>query len=357
MFISHRDIGVVISAGETTKMYTLRVLQEGEMVTQGVAFQCKQTTYLQNLSTDLETAKVKAAKIGALMGLQLIDAMTTDRTLFEIERNTPEVTERLRVEREQKSEAKEQARRQERHDWVLGNIGPINQGYIDAGQFFMGKHAGRSIAQVVKFDPSYIEFLLSDVPSLEELGGFYTSIAQLQSDLIRKMDLVIEHKESNHVGAEKDKLVIDVTCTNKTGFASDYGWVDRYTCVDAEGNTFLIDYTGCAWEMEVFGEYQVRGTVKSHGDFREVKQTKLTRCKVITAEEAAQAVVKVKAPVSKKSTSTKGPSKKARAIEIYFEHGGTKSRGEIIEMFMEQLAMTKTGASTYYATAKKAVEA
>lgn len=57
-------------------------------------------------------------------------------------------------------------------------------------------------------------------------------------------------------------------------------------------------------------------------------------------------------PVTKKQPTG---SKKEQAIEL-FKVNKSKTRKEIIELFVEQLDMTPAGAATYYSTAKKTVE-
>jgi hypothetical protein len=48
-------------------------------------------------------------------------------------------------------------------------------------------------------------------------------------------------------------------------------------------------------------------------------------------------------------------SKKLRAERLYQEHS-SKGREMVIAMFMQELDMTKAGASTYYANCKKAFD-
>jgi len=49
-------------------------------------------------------------------------------------------------------------------------------------------------------------------------------------------------------------------------------------------------------------------------------------------------------------------SKQREALAIFANNRETKSRGEIIQMFMDDLNMTKAGANTYYCSTKKSYE-
>ena len=59
------------------------------------------------------------------------------------------------------------------------------------------------------------------------------------------------------------------------------------------------------------------------------------------------------APAKKAPAADKGPSKKERALAIYNEMSDKgHARKDIIAAFMDQLSMSKAGASTYYQNCK-----
>ena len=54
---------------------------------------------------------------------------------------------------------------------------------------------------------------------------------------------------------------------------------------DDSGNV-AIWFTS-AGDMEVGKTYRIKGTIKEHSEYKEIKQTILSRCKVIAEEKAA----------------------------------------------------------------------
>ena len=70
------------------------------------------------------------------------------------------------------------------------------------------------------------------------------------------------------------------------------------------------------------------------------------------AKMKAETKVKVAKPKKTRAPRGNGPSKKERALQIYREtiHFG---KNNVIEAFMEQLSMSKAGATTYFYNCKK----
>lgn len=92
---------------------------------------------------------------------------------------------------------------------------------------------------------------------------------------------------SQWVGQPKDKLELDVTIKGETVIDGYYGTTHLYTLTDPEGNVFKwFASTGQEWETGQ--QVRIRGTVKDHEEYREVRQTVLTRCKVIKEPQAAK---------------------------------------------------------------------
>lgn len=56
-----------------------------------------------------------------------------------------------------------------------------------------------------------------------------------------------------------------------------------YTFTDESGNVFIWKTTAIIWE-KTGSKIKLKGTIKAHGEFRNIKQTELMRCK-ITKEE------------------------------------------------------------------------
>ena len=79
------------------------------------------------------------------------------------------------------------------------------------------------------------------------------------------------------VGDKVDK--IKVTLIRKGGFESRFGYTNVLTFVDGEGHSFVW-FTSTNPIFEVNSKMYLSGTVKSHDEYKNVKNTVLTRCKL-----------------------------------------------------------------------------
>lgn len=91
--------------------------------------------------------------------------------------------------------------------------------------------------------------------------------------------------ESEYVGNVKDRLRLNLVCVAVNATA--YGRC--YTFADKEGNAFVWFTSTCCFVDEdaeatrfatVGSEVCLRGTVKAHKEYKGIKQTVLTRCRV-----------------------------------------------------------------------------
>lgn len=83
--------------------------------------------------------------------------------------------------------------------------------------------------------------------------------------------------KSEWVGNVKDRITVPVESFKcVTSWETDYGITRIYKILDASGNVFT-------WKTGTFleeGIKSITGTIKAHNEFRGVKQTELTRCRV-----------------------------------------------------------------------------
>lgn len=85
-------------------------------------------------------------------------------------------------------------------------------------------------------------------------------------------------QNSAYIGNEGDRVEIDVHSMEcVTSWDTAYGVTRIYKIVDKKGNVYTWK-TGNFIESEKVSK--VKGTVKSHNEYRGIKQTELTRCKV-----------------------------------------------------------------------------
>jgi hypothetical protein len=116
--------------------------------------------------------------------------------------------------------------------------------------------------------------------------------------------------------------------------------IDNFNCTSLRRNGLLV------WTEESGKEYpHVWSIVEAR--IKSVQEETPVEVVVEVSHLAQEEVVEVKA-----EASVGGLSKKERALLI-FKQNPQASRGEIIELFMKELNMTKAGASTYHANCKK----
>jgi hypothetical protein len=102
-----------------------------------------------------------------------------------------------------------------------------------------------------------------------------------------------EGRASEYVGEVKERIEFEAEVIGVYGTEGYYGHTDIVRFKDAANNQFTwfaSDYTN----LERGDRISIKGTVKKHDEYRDVKQTVLTRCKytkfeIMTPDEAAHA--------------------------------------------------------------------
>lgn len=89
--------------------------------------------------------------------------------------------------------------------------------------------------------------------------------------------------ESQHVGNVGEKIEITATFTAEHSFETHFNYHTItnyiYTFTDESGNVFIWKTTAIIWE-KTGTKIKLKGTIKAHGEFRNIKQTELMRCKI-----------------------------------------------------------------------------
>lgn len=87
-----------------------------------------------------------------------------------------------------------------------------------------------------------------------------------------------EGTASNYVGKIGDRVIFESVLSKcVTSFETQFGWMYIYKFTDKAGNVYVWK-TGKDIDCEK--KLKITGTVKEHKDFRNVKQTELTRCRI-----------------------------------------------------------------------------
>ncbi len=108
-------------------------------------------------------------------------------------------------------------------------------------------------------------------------------ISQKEKDKVNKM--------SNYVGNIGERIDIEVYLVNRFAFESFYGVQQLYIFKDDENNLYkwktskyIVDSKGQSIEMNE-NKIFMKGTIKAHEEYKGVKQTELTRCKIYKIEQ------------------------------------------------------------------------
>lgn len=104
-----------------------------------------------------------------------------------------------------------------------------------------------------------------------------------------------QDRDSEYVGTVKERIEFEAVVVGVYGSEGFYGHTDIVKFRDLSGNLFTWFASGYT-ELERGDRMSIKGTVKDHQLYRDIKQTILTRCKfekfiVMTPDEAAQAEV------------------------------------------------------------------
>jgi len=87
------------------------------------------------------------------------------------------------------------------------------------------------------------------------------------------------NNNSNHVANINDKITVEVVVIFKRAIDTAYGVNYLYKFKSKEGN--ILTWFTTKNTLELNGEYEIKGTVKEHHVFNNIKETVLTRVKVI----------------------------------------------------------------------------
>lgn len=90
----------------------------------------------------------------------------------------------------------------------------------------------------------------------------------------------VEHApKTEWYGSIGDKVELQAKLARRGGYETMYGTTFVYTFVDAEGHQ-LVWKTGTYLDQDEGSQLHIKGTIKAHSEYKGMKQTELTRCKV-----------------------------------------------------------------------------
>lgn len=132
-----------------------------------------------------------------------------------------------------------------------------------------------------------------DVP--ENGLGIVVSAVPYYNNLIAReaeQNKLAEASNSEFIGTVGHRITVDIATVKLLNiYDGYYGSTWRYQIVDAHGNVFMWDASSPMWDTVCVEDspkgdvieglpLQIKGTIKKHDEFRNIKQTWLTRCRV-----------------------------------------------------------------------------
>ena len=116
--------------------------------------------------------------------------------------------------------------------------------------------------------------------------------AEARAEQIRKEQeaeeerIKAEKAISKYVGQVGDKLTVEGTFIKTAWFDTHIGWMEQrmyiHTFKDADGNVLVWKTSSGLGrlDLESGDQVEIKGTVKEHSEYKDEKQTVLTRCKI-----------------------------------------------------------------------------
>ena len=217
----------------------------------------------------------------------------TDKEFEQMEKASAKAAERREAAREQKMKAEYADKRAK---WLEENCFnenlttfvyfpadsfEVKDSLKDAG-FHFSKNLLWHIANIPEgYEDKVVEIALDQVAEIGAWGeGFYRPGARTFVDDILKNCRPIEESTSEWLFEEKERFYdYAVVLKSVRGMETRFGWTQLVKFEDANGN-ILQWWTAVEIKAEVGDQVLLTGTVKAHDEYKGVKSTTVTRCKI-----------------------------------------------------------------------------
>ena len=217
----------------------------------------------------------------------------TDKEFEQMEKASIKAAEKREAAREQKMKAKYANKREK---WLEENCFNANlttfvyfpadsfevkDSLKDAG-FRFSKNLLWHIANIPEgYEDKVVEIALDQVAEIGAWGeGFYRPGARTFVDDILKNCRPVEESTSEWLFEEKERFYdYAVVLKSVRGMETRFGWTQLVKFEDANGN-ILQWWTAVEIKAEVGDYVLLTGTVKAHDEYKGVKSTTVTRCKI-----------------------------------------------------------------------------
>lgn len=275
-YVPHLFIGI----GEYQHFYTLRETYEHVSYIGGKPYSEIRSFHHFNLSQDANEAFAKAQAAGDKLALRLTTSRADlDTAMQDIKRANAEELER-RAAQAAAWEAERKAMREAAHQEKLD--------LIDSGVFAFGRFKGETFAEA---DPSYLEWFADSLPTFEA-GSLlqYTALAILRLVPDR---LPAKADPNATLGYAGERIETPVTVTKQVSFyRKSFGGYGEEKCYVT---TMLTDAKVClvvispSFTAKPGDSFVLRGTVKTHREYKGQMQTIVQRAKRAAINHAREA--------------------------------------------------------------------
>lgn len=206
---------------------------------------------------------------------------------------TPEYLEKKRIRDEKKFLKQAAERLESENEKTLKRLGLNEEGvaYVVLGDTYEIRNELK--AEGAKFnyflgwhfleepkDRPFVKVSIEQIATKNSLGfwveGYVANIVdELKAEASKNPDEI----PSEYIGEEGDKIEIELMLDKVRGFNSDYGYT--YVYIFKAGNDVVVWKTQKGLDLEEGGKVKVKATIKEHSEYDGVKQTYITRAKVL----------------------------------------------------------------------------
>lgn len=203
--------------------------------------------------------------------------------------------EAARIKRQQEQEKKMKEEYSAKKEKWLEDNGFSAEGvtYVAAGDTYPIKDelkaAGFIFSPVLKWHKAELDSTYECIPikveDIVEFSAWGTGCYKLGAgDLVNeRLNATLPQSNSEWVGEIGARITITVTFVKKHGFMGRFGPSTVYTFEDNDGNLFTW-FSTVEVKKEIGETFILTGTVKEHSEYKNIKSTVLSRCKIKEVE-------------------------------------------------------------------------
>lgn len=255
-----------ISTGDKVAMYTLRGTFLKKIQWRGESKIVSVDYFFRNLSTDQQEAQRKAQMFAETYGVPLVGGAGFNLNEIKRRRSDEVEAERERIEQVQREYETRMAKEIEEQTEVA----------VTEGVFLVGKYLGKKPSEIN--DNAYL-FWLAGL-EFDEQNVFFDKLKinhMLAASYIESAGI----SRSEFIGAVGEEVQVKVKLVSARWTQGAYPTI-CFKCQDEVGNMVTFFSVGKKFkELEVGGEFMIKGVVKEHNIWNQQKSTVINKPKMI----------------------------------------------------------------------------